>query len=77
MKTTKVQPYGIIGFNPYKLVSRILRTWKNMSPEEQDETFMILHNSALALKGLLLELKDRDPELDSRLDWFDSVSKHS
>ena len=63
----KVDLFEIIGFNPFEVVERIKRKWYSMTPTEQVDTFLLLHNFLLQLRAVMHQMTDIFPEIKDRL----------
>jgi len=67
--------YEIMGFNPYQLADRIRSKWHAMTPTEQVDTFILLHNFLLQLRTVLYDMKELSPEIENSLKVMQAKGK--
>lgn len=71
----KLNPYEIIGFNPFQLKKRILKRWDFLTGTEQIDTLLLVLNCIPQVVDLASHLKSLLPELRSDLDYLQKQGK--
>lgn len=66
----KLNPYEIIGFNPFELRKRVLKRWDYLTATEQIDAFALVLNCIPQVVDLASYLKSLLPELQSDLDYL-------
>lgn len=70
-----IDPYYIIGFNPYELTNRLWERWDNLNTIEKVQSFLLIHNCFLQLKVVLHEMKEMEPRIKAALEEIQSEGK--
>lgn len=71
----KLDPYEIIGFNPFELKGRVLKRWDFLTATEQIDTFLLTMNCIPQVVDLASHLKSLLPELRSDLNYLQKQGK--